>query len=129
MRAAPLFGLLPPFACAWLAVQADPVLEPALPPIHVDCAMGGPVTPAVDYILANVTITDRLARVGGINGRSVPRERIEQAADEYARAQPAPAVVLAMLAQCLPDAKVRYPVGYEIIARALYRETQRRPTP
>ena len=119
MRTAIVMGVAPVLVCAWLALNAPPVASDPPVAVRVDCALGGPVTPAVDYLLANVTITQRLAVAGDLRGRAVPRERIESAADEYARAQPAPAVVLAMLSQCLPDAKVRYPVGYEIIARAL----------
>lgn len=127
MRSAFALGVVPPLLCLWLAVQADPTPDVALPNVRVDCDAGGPVTPTVDYVLANITIIDRFLRVGGINGHKVESVMLDRAADEYARAQPSPAYVLALMAQCLPDAKVRYPAGYTTIARALYREAQRRP--
>lgn len=127
MNNAFLLGVIAPAMCAYFAFaepDASPeVLRPPAPP----CDLGGKPVAVADYMLTNVTISDRLVRHGSLRGRGVPREDVVRAAEDYARAQPYPGTTLALFMQCLPpDAKTRYPVGYEIIAEALYREAQRR---
>ena len=129
MNNAFLLGVIAPAMCAYFAFS-EPVATPEVQRTSApSCDLGGPSGRVADYLALNVTVTDVLSRRGDMRGRAVPSERIEQAAAEYARAQPHPGALLALLTQCLPDAKVRYPVGYEIIAQALFREAQRRPSP
>lgn len=115
---------------AWLDWQTSAIIKPSARVVRetpLACDAGGDMTPVADYLLANVSITDRLATRGDLRGHRVDMAKLEAAANEYARMQVAPGVILATLEHCLPDAKRRYAVGYAIIMNALYREAQRRP--